>query len=164
VAVNREGPVRGLVWLGRRLRFVGSFLALGVVAAACTWLALVTLSGLSALVAAVAGLGETGAAISHGVVLLVAVAGLAVGGLLADRALGESAVGVVGVPPRVLVYEMFGSWRRALAAIGGSLVVVATLWSAVVGRPSSERRQSSLASAGPREWTRQVEVYNKEYK
>jgi len=227
------------VWVGRRLQFVASFLALGVVVAACTWLALVTLSGLSALLAAVAGLDGTGATLGHAAVVLVAVGGLVAGGVLADRALGESAVGVgalvagvgalafaalpgatttavvalcglasvgillpalvsrardrgglrpgtalalvgvgfllanvvvlsswyrvanwlgllatsnlladgiVGVPPRVLVYETFGSWRRALAVVGGSFVAAATIWFAAVSRPSAEQFRAAVAS------------------
>lgn len=56
---------------------------------------------------------------------------LATSHLLAD--------GLVGIPPRSLVYETFGSWRRALLVVGLSLVAVAGVWFATVGRPSRER-------------------------
>lgn len=52
--------------------------------------------------------------------------------------------GVVGIPPRSLVYETFGSWRRALLVVGGSLVAVAGVWFATVGAPPVERLSQGL--------------------
>lgn len=252
VAVSRDGRALGLLrWLHRRVTVAGTFVIVGIVVAACAWLAFVTVPGLGTALAAFLGIGNLGTALVDVAVLVLAVVGFVGGGSLVDRAFGEAAIGigalvagvgalafvvlpgalttvvvalcslaaigvvlpavvvranvaggrgrlgtvlalvgvgallvnavvlvrwylladwlglvatshlladgVVGIPPRSLVYETFGSWRRALLVVGASLVAVAGGWFAIVGTPTVERvpgalggrRQSTLAASPP---------------
>ena len=94
MVVSREQGRAAFSRIGRGLGVVGSFLSLGLLAAGCTWLALVTLPGLGSLLAALAGLGETGARLTHGLVLALAVGSVAGGGVLVDRLPARGAIGL----------------------------------------------------------------------
>lgn len=119
------GPASPFVRLGRGLRFVSSFLLLGVVTAAATWLAVVTLPGLGSLVAAIAGLGATGAALTHGLGLLFVLIALLGGGLLSDRVLGRGAIGTGALS--------VGLGALAAALLPGALTTAIVALSSVVG-------------------------------
>lgn len=84
----------GLARLRRTTGFVVSFLGVGVVAAACTWLAFVGLPSLSSLLASFVGFGGVGSSVSYAAVVLLLAVALAGGGVLCDRLLGGEGVGV----------------------------------------------------------------------
>lgn len=144
-------PVLGGLW--RRLDFVWTFLALGVVVAVLAWLAVVSLPALGSLAAAVAGLDSAGTTVAHAGTLALAVLALVGGGLLADRA-GDAAVGIgtliAGVGTLAFAFGPGTATTAlfALCATAGVGVVLPGLLRTVVDRGGTDRAGLALALVG----------------